>query len=111
MPTLTAGSSRRISQGVILRSRLNLAPEFLVPRTETACGLIPVKMTGQPEPAAIEENPHRWMRHAHRTAANRSHCLLQRRIIDISLVENFVSAKFSAPRQRCRIDPRLRPQT
>lgn len=51
--------------GVVLRAGLNLAPEFLVTGIETAGRLIAVKVTGNPELAAIEEDLHCRPRRAH----------------------------------------------
>ncbi|WP_284692615.1 hypothetical protein [Paraburkholderia terrae] len=44
---------------------MNLAPEFLMTGAEAAGRLVTVKVTGEPEPAAIKEDFHRWPRRSH----------------------------------------------
>ncbi|PVX85718.1 hypothetical protein C7402_103296 [Paraburkholderia unamae] len=65
METHKAGVSRCISPGVVLRTGLNLTPEFLVAGTKTPGRLIAVKVTGKPELAAIKEDLHCRLRRAH----------------------------------------------
>ncbi|MFP3557844.1 hypothetical protein SB861_45275 [Paraburkholderia sp. SIMBA_049] len=44
---------------------MDLAPEFLMTGTEPAGGLVTVKVTGEPELAAINEDLHCRPRRAH----------------------------------------------